>query len=113
MAGKAAKKPQADLVPIEGDEAPAADLDDAVEAPEAGAVEAQAGADSGAASTGQDVGPEAAAPVASAGFVVAWGCIQEAGEIYVEGDPYQPPTPEIEEDLLGQGIIKRAGAVEE
>ncbi|SEF83135.1 hypothetical protein [Halopseudomonas aestusnigri] len=76
-------------------------------------MEAQAGADSGAASTGQDVALEAAAQVTSAGFVVAWGCIQEAGKTYVQGDPYQPPTPELEEELLGQGIIKRAGAVEE
>lgn len=60
-----------------------------------------------------DAGSVEPASVASTGFVVAWGCIQEAGKTYVQGEPYQPPTPELEEELLGQGIIKRAGAVEE
>lgn len=66
--------------------------------------QAAAGPDAGTAEPGADT---------SKGFVVAWGCIQEADKTYVEGDPYQPPTPELEEELLGQGIIKRAGAVEE
>lgn len=112
MAGKAAKKPQADPAPVEEAGVPAAGSDDTVEAPEAAALEAQAAAESADESAEQDVDPEADLTVASAGFVVAWGCIQEAGKTYVEGDPYQPPTPELEEELLGQGIIKRAGAVE-
>ncbi|AQZ96633.1 hypothetical protein ACFSB1_11135 [Halopseudomonas phragmitis] len=74
MAGKAAKKPQAE------------------QGPDAGATEA---------------------PAAAVGFVVVWGCIQESGKTYIEGEPYQPPTPELEEELLKQGIIARAGTAEE
>ncbi|SIQ37173.1 hypothetical protein [Aquipseudomonas alcaligenes] len=38
-------------------------------------------------------------------FVVIDGCVQEGSTVFVKGTPYAPPSKEVAEDLVKQGVI--------
>lgn len=46
------------------------------------------------------------------GYVVISGCIQEGSKLYRLGQPYSPPTDELEAELVGGGIIALANTPE-
>lgn len=38
-------------------------------------------------------------------YVVADGCIQEGSVVFIKGDPYTPPSVQLEKELLAAGVI--------
>lgn len=43
-----------------------------------------------------------------AGYVVISGCIQEGPKLFLLGQPYTPPTEELETELVGCCVIAKA-----
>lgn len=45
-------------------------------------------------------------------YVVVAGCIQEGTKVVSEGEVYVPPSTEVRDVLLKEGVIARRGALE-